>query len=188
MHPLETDRLQLRAWSEEDVDVVFDMYSRWEVQRFIGLVPRVMVDRGEAEAAIARWNSLEDPVCGVWAVQRRGDGHPLGTLLLKPIPASSDRTPLPPSGDIEIGWHFHPGAWGRGYATEAARAVLDFGFQQLGLNEVVSFTVPANRRSTSVMERIGMTRSPDDDFEHPQLPPGHPLRHHVLYRITSVGT
>jgi RimJ/RimL family protein N-acetyltransferase len=73
--------------------------------------------------------------------------------------------------------------WGQGYATEGARASLEAGFTQLGLTEIVSITVPANTRSRRVMERIGMTRDPADDFDHPRLPEGHPLRRHVLYRI-----
>jgi RimJ/RimL family protein N-acetyltransferase len=85
---------------------------------------------------------------------------------------------------VEIGWRLAHEHWGRGYATEAALAALDFGFQRLGLAEIVSFTVPANRRSRGVMERIGMTRTPADDFDHPYLPDGHPLRRHVLYRAT----
>lgn len=156
MHPLDTDRLHLRAWCEDDVDFVFDMYSRWEVQRFIGFAPRVMADRGEAEAAIARWSSLDDPVCGIWAVRSRAARQLLGTLLLKPIPASSDATPLPPSGDIEIGWHFHPDAWGHGYATEAAARVLAHAFDA-GLPEVVAVTHEANTASQAVAARIGMT-------------------------------
>ncbi len=87
---------------------------------------------------------------------------------------------------VEIGWRLAHEYWGRGYATEAARAALDFGFHRLELKEIVSFTVPANRRSRSVMERIGMTHSPNDDFEHPLLPHGHPLRHHVIYRMARV--
>ena len=87
---------------------------------------------------------------------------------------------------VEVGWRLSRQYWGSGYATEAARAVLDFGFRQLELAEIVSFTVPANRRSRSVMERIGMTYSPDDDFENPRIPQGHKLRHHVLYRIKRV--
>jgi RimJ/RimL family protein N-acetyltransferase len=83
---------------------------------------------------------------------------------------------------VEIGWRLAREHWGRGYATEAARAALEFGFRDLALKEIVSFTVPANLRSRAVMERIGMTRSPDDDYEHPLLPEGHPLRRHVLYR------
>jgi RimJ/RimL family protein N-acetyltransferase len=83
---------------------------------------------------------------------------------------------------VEIGWRLAATHWGQGYATEGARAVLRFGFATLGLNEIVSFTVPANRRSRRVMERIGMVHHPVDDFDHPALPAGHPLRRHVLYR------
>ena len=154
---LDTNRLRLRAWTAAaaDVDFVFDTYSRWEVQRFIGRVPRVMEDRNEAEAAITRWRSLSDSVHGIWAVERREDGQLLGTLLLKPIPASGDQVPLPPSGDTEIGWHFHPDAWGQGYATEAAARVLAHAFGA-GLSEVVAVTNEANAASQGVSKRIGM--------------------------------
>jgi|GEM_PF-195769 len=154
---LETERLRLRAWthSAADVEFVFDTYSRWEVQRFIGRVPRVMEDRSEAEATIARWKSVDDSVHGIWAVERRGDGQLLGTLLLKPIPASSDQVPLPLSGDTEIGWHFHPDAWGKGYATEAAARVLAHAFTA-GLSEVVAVTNEANAASQGVAQRIGL--------------------------------
>jgi RimJ/RimL family protein N-acetyltransferase len=164
MQPLTTDRLCLRAWTDADVDFVLDLYSRWEVQRFIGAVPKVMKERSEAEAAIARWRLLDDdPVHGIWAIQERGDdGQLLGTLLLKPIPASSDQTPLPPSGDIEIGWHLHPDAWGRGYATEAAGRVLTHAFTS-GLDEVVAVTQPANTASQAVARRIGMTPAGQTD-------------------------
>src|SRR5262249_31823228 len=84
---------------------------------------------------------------------------------------------------VEIGWRLAAEYWNRGYATEGARAALDFGFKILQLEEVVSFTVPGNIRSQRVMEKIGMTHSPSDDFDHPLLPEGHPLRRHVLYRI-----
>ena len=88
---------------------------------------------------------------------------------------------------VEVAWRLAHEHWGLGYATEAARAALDFGFQRLRLDEIVSFTVPANQRSRAVMERIGMNRTPDDDFDHPALPEGHPLRRHVLYRVNPTG-
>jgi ribosomal-protein-alanine N-acetyltransferase len=82
---------------------------------------------------------------------------------------------------VEIGWRLARAHWGKGYAAEAARAALDFGFAELRLDRIFAFTVPANERSRRVMERIGMTRSPADDFDHPLLPPASPLRRHVTY-------
>jgi ribosomal-protein-alanine N-acetyltransferase len=84
---------------------------------------------------------------------------------------------------VEIGWRLAADHWGRGYATEAARAVLAFGFERLALPQIVSFTTVANVRSRRVMEKIGMRRSPDDDFLHPKIAEGHPQRPHVLYRL-----
>jgi RimJ/RimL family protein N-acetyltransferase len=154
---LRTDRLILRAWLPGDVDFVHDMYSRWEVQRFIGRVPRVMESRDEAEQKVASWRSRAMPAPqGIWAVADKDTGCLLGTVMLKDIPASSEDGSLPPSGDIEIGWHFHPNAWGRGYATEAAHAVLRHGFDA-GLQEVVAVTHAENVASQLVCRRIGMT-------------------------------
>jgi RimJ/RimL family protein N-acetyltransferase len=84
---------------------------------------------------------------------------------------------------VEIGWRLAKAYWGRGLATEGAREVLRYAFSELGLTEIVAFTVPANRPSRRVMEKIGMTHDPADDFDHPRLPRGHPLRRHVLYRV-----
>jgi RimJ/RimL family protein N-acetyltransferase len=86
---------------------------------------------------------------------------------------------------VEVGWRLAPNYWGRGLATEAARAVLNYGFETLRMGEIVSFTVPANVRSRRVMEKIGMTHNPADDFDHPRVPEGHPLRRHVLYRVRA---
>jgi RimJ/RimL family protein N-acetyltransferase len=83
---------------------------------------------------------------------------------------------------IEIGWRFARAYWGQGYAFEAARALVDDGFGRLSFDEIVAFTVPANQRSWRLMERLGMTRDPAEDFDHPGVPRGHPLRGHVLYR------
>jgi len=117
MKSLKSDRLRLRQWTLDDVDFVLDMYSRWEVQRFIGRRPRVMHDRVEAVATITRWRSLIEPAHGIWAVEHSETGRLLGTMLLKPIPASSTADPLLPSGDTEIGWHFPPDAWGTATRT-----------------------------------------------------------------------
>jgi RimJ/RimL family protein N-acetyltransferase len=155
MEPLRSERLVLREWATSDVDFVFDMYSRWDVQRFIGRVPRVMADRAEAVERVDRWRvSLPAPQ-GIWAVAEQATGRLFGTVMLKEIPASGPVELLPPSGDIEIGWHLHPAAWGRGYATEAAAVVLQHAFDG-GLDEVVAVTHPENAASQRVCTRIGM--------------------------------
>ena len=86
---------------------------------------------------------------------------------------------------VEVGWRLAAGHWGHGYATEAAREAVSYGFDEAGLDEIVSFTVPANVRSRRVMERLGMTRDPAEDFDHPVVPAGHSLRRHVLYRLRN---
>lgn len=86
---------------------------------------------------------------------------------------------------VEVGWRLSPQYWGSGYATEASREAMRFGFEVAGLEQIVSFTVPANRRSCRVMERIGMTHDPADGFDHPTLESGSPLKRHVLYRMTA---
>ena len=85
---------------------------------------------------------------------------------------------------VEVGWRLASAHWGHGYATEGAKAALDAGFTQLGLDEIVSFTVPTNTRSRRVMQRLGMTHDPPDDFDHPRIAEGHALRRHVLYRLS----
>ena len=119
---------------------------------------------------------------GLWAVEVPGATPFAGFVGLSTPRFEAHFTP-----SVEIGWRFGPEYWGRGYATEGARAALAFGFDVLRLEEIVSFTVPANVRSRRVMEKIGMTHNPGDDFDHPSLPEGHPLRRHVLYRIARFG-
>jgi RimJ/RimL family protein N-acetyltransferase len=165
---LRSARLRLRGWAPEDVDFLFDLYSREEVQRYIGLVPRVMTDRAEAQERLDRLtsNALPAPL-GVWAVAHEDDGRLLGVLLLHSIPASGTVPPRQPSGDIEIGWHFHPDAWGQGYATEAAGRVLQHAFDG-GLARVVAVTNPQNAASQRVCRRIGMTHEGRTDRYYDQ--------------------
>jgi RimJ/RimL family protein N-acetyltransferase len=113
---------------------------------------------------------------GLWAVEAPGIARFVGYVGLSVPGFDADFTPC-----VEIGWRLAFEHWGKGYATEAARVALDFGFSEAGLEELVSFTVPANRRSIAVMERLGMTYA--GEFDHPRLPPGHRLRRHVLYRL-----
>jgi len=115
---------------------------------------------------------------GFWAIEVPGEAEFAGFTGLAVPRFTSHFTPC-----VEIGWRIAHEHWGRGYAPEAARAALAHGFEGLGLDEIVSFTAVANLRSRRVMEKLGMSRDPADDFEHPSLAPGHPLRRHVLYRV-----
>ncbi|MGP3534428.1 GNAT family N-acetyltransferase [Microbacterium sp. RD1] len=153
---MRTDRLTLRRWTTEpdDLAFVYDTYSRDEVARWIGNPPRVMASPTEARAAVARWLSLDDPPLGVRAVTTH-EGDRLGSLLLKRIPWSADAVPAGTPEDVEIGWHLHPDAWGRGYATEAARVVLGEAWAS-GIPRVVAVTHPDNAASQRVCRRIGM--------------------------------
>jgi ribosomal-protein-alanine N-acetyltransferase len=129
-----------------------------------------LVDRIEAE--------FDSRGFGLWAVEEQ-DGKTFVGFVGLLVPNFD--APFMPA--VEIGWRLARDAWGHGYATEAAVAVLNFAFTRAGLREPVSMTTPANVRSQRVMQRIGMTHDPADDFDHPGFPPGHRLRHHVLYRI-----
>lgn len=150
----ETDRLVVRDWVDTDEDRVFDIYRRWEVSRWLGAEPRVMTDRGAAAKVIERWNARnQDPAYGVWAVEERSTGTVAGTVLLVPLPQPSDGSAS--KGEIEVGWHFHPDAWGRGLATEAARGAIAHGFKA-GLGEIYAVVRPDNAASLAVCRRLGM--------------------------------
>jgi RimJ/RimL family protein N-acetyltransferase len=153
----ETERLVARPYRRHDVEFVFDMYSRWEVQRFIGATPRVLQSADEALGAIDRWQALSqaDALSGAWAVMLRGSGELLGTVMLKQLPLSAPSRPLPLSDDYEIGWHVHPGHWGHGYATEVGAGVMRRAFDA-GLKEVWAVVYPDNEPSKQVARRIGM--------------------------------
>lgn len=155
MRTITSDRLLLRPWQDYDADFLLDLESRWEVTRFLGARPTTMRTRADALASIARRRAVDHPVHGIWAVTTAADGQPVGNLLLKPIPVSADEPRAEPA-DIEIGWHLHPAAWGHGYATEAAQAVLDDAFRR-GLRKVLAVTDPGNHASQAVCRRLGMT-------------------------------
>jgi RimJ/RimL family protein N-acetyltransferase len=133
----------------------------------------------ETDARIARIQAhFDQHGFGLWAVEIPGVTPFAGFVGLTVPPFDAPFTPC-----VEIGWRLAAEFWGQGYATEGAKAALAFGFESLGLDEIVSFTVPANTRSRRVMEKIGMTHDPREDFDHPLLPENHALRRHVLYRI-----
>jgi RimJ/RimL family protein N-acetyltransferase len=154
----ETPRLVVRSWTQPavDVDFLFDMYSRWEVQRFLGAAPKVMQSRDDAVVAASRLSAYTaDELFGSWAVTARDSAELLGTVLLKQLPLSAESQPLPLSDDVEVGWHLHPVAWGRGYATEAAEGALQRGFDA-GLDEIYAVTYAENTASRAVCKRLGM--------------------------------
>jgi RimJ/RimL family protein N-acetyltransferase len=150
----ETERLVVRDWSQTDGDRVFDIYRRGEVSRWLGAEPRVMTDLDAAARLIERWNGRnKDPRYGVWAVEERSTGTVAGTVLLTPLPDPSDGTET--KGEVEVGWHLHPDAWGRGLATEAAREAIARGFKG-GLAEIYAVVRPDNHASLAVCRRLGM--------------------------------
>ena len=174
MTELVTPRLLLRQWRPGDLDSFARMNADPEVMRhFPG-----PLDPEDSEALLRRIGAdLDRRGWGLWALEERAGGLLLGFNGLAPVAFDAPFAPA-----IEIGWRMVRSHWGRGLATEAARAVLAFAFDELSVTEVVSFTTVGNERSRAVMRRLGMTRDPDDDFEHPLIPAGHPLRPHVLYR------
>jgi len=176
---LTTGRLELRRWRPEHRAPFAAMNADPEVMRYF----RGVLDRDASDAFIDRIEtSFEELGYGLWAVERRGDGEFLGFTGLTRQTFPAHFTPA-----VEIGWRFKRSAWGNGYATEAARAALEFAFSTADLDEVVSITTRGNAASRAVMARIGMSYDPADDFEYPSLPEGHPLRPSVLYRIGRPG-
>jgi RimJ/RimL family protein N-acetyltransferase len=173
---LTTARLRLRAWSERDLAPFAALNADPRVMEFFP----APLTRDESDALAARIREhFGRHGFGLWAVQAPGVADFIGSVGLS-VPAFQARfTPC-----VEIGWRLAYDHWGHGYSSEAAKAVVDFAFGPLDLEEIVSFTVPGNLRSRRVMGRLGMRRTPEDDFDHPSMPEGHPLRPHVLYRLS----
>lgn len=172
--PLESERLLLRAWRDEDLPAFAALNADPQVMRFFP-APQTP-EQSHAQAERIR-QFMQQHGWGLWALEVKGVAPFIGFVGLA-IPADD----LPCSPCVEIGWRLAAAHWGKGYASEAARLALRYAFEQLQLNEVVSFTAETNQPSRRVMERIGMT-SNDESFLHPRLPQGHPLQKHVLYRL-----
>lgn len=172
---LATARLILRSWREADLAPFAAMNADPRVMEFMG----GLLDRAGSDALVARALAHFDTQgFGLWAVEVAGGAPFIGFVGLMRPGFAAAFTPC-----VEVGWRLAADHWGKGYATEGARAALAFGFGQAGLAEIVSFTSVVNARSRAVMERLGMVRDPADDFDHPNLPAGHVLRPHVLYRL-----
>ncbi|MFK0273400.1 GNAT family N-acetyltransferase [Ensifer sp. NPDC090286] len=175
----ETERLRIRTWKESDRALFFTINSDPKVMEFFPF----RRSREEADALFARvGRGIAETGFGFFAVALKADDQPIGFCGL----ALTDLEPHLPKGTVEIGWRLATPFWGKGYVTEAASALLRYGFEDRGLSEVVSFAVPANTRSTAVMQRIGMHRDPRRDFDHPRVPTDQPaLIRHVLYAISA---
>jgi RimJ/RimL family protein N-acetyltransferase len=171
---MQTARLLLRRWSPGDRTPFARMNADPRVMEFY---PAPLTP-AQSDALVGR---IEDHFAqhgfGLWAAELHATGQFIGYIGLSIPSFQAHFTPC-----VEIGWRLDADHWGRGLATEGARAVLDHAFKVLALPEVVSFTTPANLRSIRVMQKLGFTRNPADDFDHPNLPAGHRLRRHVLYR------
>lgn len=170
---LHTARTTLRPWRDEDREPFAAMCADPVVMEFF---PSVMT-RDECDAFVQRRaTEFDERGWGLWALDVDGRGF-AGFVGLAPV---GFEAPFAPA--IEIGWRLAQPFWNDGLATEAALAALDYGFTVVGLREIVSFTSALNVRSQRVMQKIGMTRRTEDDFEHPRVPEGNALRPHVLYR------
>ena len=173
---MRSERLLLRRWRRSDLAPFAALNADPRVMRYFPAT----LSRAESDAFA---DGIEDHFAekgfGLWAVEVPGGAPFIGFVGLSVPRFEASFTPC-----VEIGWRLAAEHWGRGYAPEAARAALAFGFDTLALREILSFTAMANQPSRRVMEKLGMTHDPADDFDHPALPEGHALRRHVLYRLS----
>ena len=171
---LRGERVLLRAWRADDLEPFAALNADARVMEFYP----APFTRTQSDAIVTEriLPGFAERGFGLWAVEVPGVVPFIGFVGLQAPAFEAHFTPC-----VEIGWRLAFPFWGNGYATEAARVAVAFGFTTADLDEIVSFTVPANRRSVAVMERLGMRY--DGEFEHPRLPAGHPLRRHVLYRL-----
>lgn len=173
---LRTPRVLLRQWKDSDHDAWAAMNADPQVRRYFPAV----LNRAEAQAEADRIHSaIAQRGWGLWALEIPGV-HAFAGFVGLNLPGYE--APWMPA--VEIGWRLAPAAWHQGYATEAAMATLDFAFTQLELPQVVAMSVPTNTPSHKVMERIGLVRDPDADFDHPRVPVDWPLKRHILHRIS----
>jgi ribosomal-protein-alanine N-acetyltransferase/3-dehydroquinate dehydratase/shikimate dehydrogenase len=169
-----TSRLWLRRWRLEDLEPFAALNADPDVMEHFPS----MLSREETAAAVGRVEKhFEDRGYGFWAVEAPDQAPYIGFIGLAVVSFEVSFAPC-----VEIGWRLARPWWGQGLATEGAHAALAYGFERLSLPEIVSFTVPGNVRSRRVMEKLGMRYS--EDFDHPRVEAGHPLRRHVLYRLS----
>ncbi|MGV8083608.1 MAG: GNAT family N-acetyltransferase [Coriobacteriia bacterium] len=172
---IRTRRLLLRCWRDEDKPLFATITRDPRVMEFLG--EPLSKERSDALVDWFRSRFAEQGF-GFWALELLGESPLIGMAGLNIV-----RFDVPFASAVEVGWRLDPAFWDRGFATEAGSAALDFAFDVIGLDEVVAFTAKGNLRSRRVMERLGMHHDPADDFDHPLVALGSPLRHHVLYRL-----
>ncbi|HEU4944329.1 MAG TPA: GNAT family N-acetyltransferase [Solirubrobacterales bacterium] len=173
----ETRRLRLRRWRDSDREPFAAMNADPLVMEHFP----APLSRAQSDELVEKIEGgFEANGFGLWALEVRESGEFIGLTGLAVPGFEAHFMPA-----VEVGWRLARSAWGKGYATEAGAAAIAFGFGEAGLDEIVSFTTVANRRSRAVMERLGMSHDPGDDFDHPGIPAGHPQRPHVLYRLES---
>lgn len=174
---IRTERLLLRRWRPEDLAPFAAINADPLVVEFL---PGPLAGRDSDALAARIEKHFVEHGFGFWAVEVLGGPAFIGLVGIANVSFEAPFTPA-----IEVGWRLASDQWGHGYASEAASAALGFGFDRLGIDEIVAFTAERNLRSRAVMERIGMARDAADDFDHPWLAEGHPLRRHVLYRASA---
>lgn len=170
---LRGSRVLLRPWQDSDLAPFAALNADPEVMRHF---PSVLTLKQTEELIQRIRGGFDQRGWGLWALEV--DGQFIGFTGLSVPAFDAHFTPC-----VEVGWRLARAAWGQGYASEAARLAVGYGFEQLGLAEIVSFTAVANQRSRAVMERLGMTNDAADDFDHPRIEAGHPIQRHVLYRL-----
>ena len=176
MKPIYTKRLLLRKWQESDLVPFYKLNSNPKVMEFF---PKALTKNESDGLAKDIQKKLIQNRWGIWAVEEKQSGNFIGFVGL-----NQPKTELPFTPCIEIAWRLAEEYWGKGYATEAAKKSLEYAFNNLPVNEVVSFTAKINERSEAVMQRLGMTNT-QRNFNHPEVPPHSLLYEHVLYKITT---
>lgn len=177
---IQTERLILRQWSEEDLEPFAALNADTRVMEYFPCV----LSRQESDQMMKRMQAkIEERGWGWWAVSLIADEKFIGFIGMNDVDQLSFPVHFAPT--VEVGWRLDYPFWGKGFATEGAKACLKYGFETLNLEEIVAFTAVQNMRSRAVMERIGMHHNSQDDFDHPKIPEGHKLRRHVLYRLEA---
>lgn len=172
-----TKRLILRPWQESDLEPFAQLNADPRVMEYF---PSILSRKESDHLARRIIDKLEEQGWGMWAVSVSDVADFIGFIGLHKPSFEAHFTPA-----VEIGWRLAFDHWGKGYATEGAKAALSYGFETINLPEIVSFTTVKNIRSRRIMEKIGMHHDPKHDFEHPKLPEQHPLKTHVLYRVSK---